>query len=81
MVGFLKTELKLARTFTNIASAAVRLRSNARKAYDTILYFLEKSGLSENKSEDFAVDLEALKSNLEQLGETFPSKARSGRHV
>ena len=54
---------------------AARLRSNARKAYDTVLHFLGKARLSENEKRELAVNLEALKSDLEKLGETFPNKA------
>lgn len=79
MIGFLHTELELAKTFINIAKVdgkekAARSVSNARKAYDTVLYFLGRASLSENEEREFAVDLEALKSELEKLGERIANQ-------
>jgi hypothetical protein len=79
MIAFLQTEVELANTFINIAKTdeeekAGRRRSHARKAYDTVLYFLGKIRLSEDEKRHFAGNLEALKSELEKLGETFPSE-------
>ena len=79
MIGFLQTELELAKTFTEIAKTdraekAANHLSNARKAYDTVLYFLGKIRLSENEKREFAVNLGALKADLEKLGETFPAR-------
>ena len=72
MVGFLNTELELAKTFVNLArtggeARTLSLRSGARKVYDTVLYFLEKARLSEAERQSFVVGLEALKSDLEML--------------
>ena len=74
---FVKTELKTGLTFSTIALQAKdaqkisRNTMNARKAYDTLLRFLDRSTLSDQDVADVEQMLAKLKANLIQLGETF----------
>ena len=76
-VEFVKTELRTGLTFSTIALQAkdaqkiFRNTMNARKAYDTLLRFLDKSALSDQDRADVEQMLSKLKSNLIQLGEMF----------
>jgi hypothetical protein len=75
---FLKTDVQTALTFSSIAlntgrSPETRRRNltNARKGYDTITAFLPKVTLSPEDREFLRVRLVRLKSELEELGESF----------
>ena len=74
-VELIKTELKAGLTFSKIALQAKdtakisRNTANARKAYDTLLRFLNKSLLSEEELAEVEPMLAKLKSNLLELGE------------
>ena len=76
MIGFLMTELDLASTFIKIAKSdgeekTVRNRKNARKAYDTVVYFLGKGAIPQEEEAEIRVKLAPLKSDLQSLGEAF----------
>ena len=72
---FVKVELKTGLTFSNIALQAKdatkisRNTMNARKAYDTLLRFLDRSALSDQDLADVEKSLAKLKANLLLLGE------------
>jgi hypothetical protein len=72
---FVRTELALGLTFSQIALAAacdqgkqLRNREYARTAYDTVLHFLPRASLGKPDAEQLQSDLEELRSNLAQLG-------------
>jgi hypothetical protein len=74
---FVKAELKAGLTFSLIAlqsksqAKIARNRADARKAYDTLVRFSDKSPLSIEGVEEFANLLAKLKSNLLQLSENL----------
>ena len=74
-VEFIRTELKTGLTFSNIALQAKdtakisRNTANARKAYDTLLRFMDRSMLSDEDLAELDPMLLRLKTNLLELGE------------
>ena len=74
---FVNAELDTGLTFARIALGAEgrakidRNRMNARKAYDSALHFLATTSLNAEESRRINEKFAALKSNLQQLGETF----------
>jgi hypothetical protein len=76
MRSFLTTELELGNAFAKSARSGgegekSRNRKNARKAYDSVLHFLEKTTLTQEAKAEINDELAALKSDLQSLGETF----------
>ena len=77
-VEFLRAEIRLGLTMAKIAREAAydakreRTRANARKAYDTVIYFVPKmKGLTAEEITKFKFGLAQLKSALRELGERF----------
>jgi hypothetical protein len=74
---FLKIELKMARTFTELALQTqdrVKKERNqraARKAYDTIVHLIGRVTLSEVEADFFEKTLAQLRSDLVELGESL----------
>jgi uncharacterized lipoprotein YehR (DUF1307 family) len=74
---FLKLDVETALTFTSIAlqtkdaARKQRNRQSARRAYDTVMRFLERVSLSDQEAEGLAVKLDRLKADLKTLGEVF----------
>ena len=74
---FLKVDLETALTFTGIALQTEndvkkkRNQQSARKAYDTILKFLNHVDLEERDAQGLHTNLERLRSELRMLGEVF----------
>lgn len=72
---FLRAELHTGLTTANIAASAKdaqkkqRNHRMARKAYDTAMYFLEKSDLTESELAELKVQIEELRNALRALGE------------
>jgi hypothetical protein len=75
---FLKVDLETALTFSgialqNAANSIKRQRNqrNARLGYDTIVRLIQKVTLSDEEIRSMAGKLQRLKTELQQLGETF----------
>ena len=74
-IDFLHSELRTGLTLTGIAldsrdqARADRNRANARKAYDAVLRFAPKVGLSPDETNEINAKLEQLRSQLQHLGE------------
>jgi len=74
---FLKVDVQTALTFTGIALQATdpvkrqRNQRSARNAYDTVLRLIGKVQLSESDARVLGSNLERLKSELRELGETL----------
>lgn len=72
---FLRTELHAGLSFSKIAleskdqSRIDRNRTNARKAYDTLLRFVPDAILSTEETKEINSQMAALKAALRQLGE------------
>jgi len=72
---FLRSELHTGFTLTGIArdsrdrARAERNRANARKAYDAVLRFAPKAGLSPDETAEIKSKLAQLRSELQHLGE------------
>jgi len=72
---FLKTEVQTGLLFAKIALESKnphkisRNTLNARKAYDTLLYFLNDTVLNEDADSEFHIKLATLRGNLLELGE------------
>ncbi|MGA8223723.1 MAG: hypothetical protein WB780_18890 [Candidatus Acidiferrales bacterium] len=76
LIGIVNTELDLANTFVRIAKSGgeektLRNRKNARKSYDAVLYYLDKTTLTQEEKTQIEDQLATLKSDLQSLGETF----------
>ena len=75
-VEFLLTEIETGKTFVRLASQAdseekvERNRNNARKAYDSVLKFMERVVLNQAERLRIEKGLQELKRNLNDLGET-----------
>ena len=76
-IDFLKVDLQTALTFSELALQSPdgikrnRNRRNARRGYDTILRLIDKVSLSDSDARSLGGQLLRLKSDLEELGETF----------
>lgn len=76
-VNFLKTDLNTALTFSAIAMQAHerskrdRMRQNARKAYDTVLRFMQRVELTPQDAQFLTSNLNRLRADLISLGEKF----------
>jgi hypothetical protein len=76
-VEFLLTELKTGGTFVELARQSVdngkirRNRQNARKAYDSVLKFIDRVVLSDGERSRIDDSLRTLKNSLKKLGEQF----------
>jgi hypothetical protein len=76
-VNFIKTDLDVALTFAQIASQtgdrdkAVRNQRNARKAYDTLVRYMDSASLDRSDLDAITRKLALLKSALLGLGERF----------
>jgi hypothetical protein len=74
---FINTDLDVALTFTKIAQKSrnqetvTRNRANARRAYDTVLRYLQRVSATAEASEQINTKLEQVKSALQKLGETL----------
>jgi len=74
-VEFLRVEIRTGLTFSKIALEAHhrktvdRNRAHARKAYDSVRYFMPRAGLSGDELNEIRSGLVKLKSKLQQLGE------------
>ncbi|PYV69661.1 MAG: hypothetical protein DMG96_33370 [Acidobacteria bacterium] len=74
-IDFLRSELSTGLTLTGIAqdsrdrARADRNRANARKAYDAVLRFAPKVGLSPDETAEIKSKLAQLRSELQRLGE------------
>jgi hypothetical protein len=75
---FLKIDLETALTFSSIAlqnamNTVKRQRNqrNARVGYDTIVRLIEKVTLTDEETRFMVRNLQRLKTELQQLGETF----------
>lgn len=74
-VDFLRVELRTGLTFSKIALGAVyqekrdRNRRHARRAYDTLLYFMRKITVPNGHTDDIMHRLTDLQSDLQRLGE------------
>jgi hypothetical protein len=78
---FLKVDLETALTFSGIAlenkdvkyaeEKRRRNQFNARRGYDTILHLMKKLPLTERDAEFVGRNLQRLKLELQELGETF----------
>ena len=74
---FLKVDVQTALTFTGIALQTTdpvkrqRNQRSARNAYDTVLRLLSKVEISESDARILGSNLERLKSELRELGETL----------
>lgn len=74
---FLKVDLDTAKTFLQIArqtdnpARKERNRRAARKAYDTMVRFMERVKLKDEDLRILVPGLEQLRSELEGIGETF----------
>jgi hypothetical protein len=76
MMAFLTTDLDLGNTFVESAKSGgeekrSRNRKNARRAYDSVLHFLDEVTLTQEAEKDIRDRLAVLKSDLQSLGETF----------
>jgi len=76
-IDFLRTEVKTVSVFAGIASQAEdeekRLRNvrNARKGYDTLVYFMGQLVLTPEERDQIGQDVLELRRQLIGLGETF----------
>jgi hypothetical protein len=75
---FLKVDLQTALTFSGIALQSAddpvkrqRNRKNARRGYDMIVRLVEKVSLTDDDVQYMTRNLHRLKTDLQQLGETF----------
>lgn len=74
-VEFLRAELDTGLTFATIALHAAyegktnRNRTNARKAYDSILHFIAQAQLTPQETDEIKSALVVLRSKLLELGE------------
>lgn len=75
---FLKIDVQTALTFSGIALQSNsdedkrrRNRKSARRGYDTILRLLQKVQLTAGEARSISHNMTRLKSELQQLGETF----------
>ncbi len=74
-IEFIKIELKAGLTFSTIAlqakdtSKISRNTANARKAYEVLLRFIDRSMIGNEELAEIEQSLEKLKSNLIRLGE------------
>jgi len=74
-IEFLRAELLTGLTLSKIAREARheekrnRNRLNARKAYDSILHFMQKANVGSEELNDIRSKLEQLRSELRLLGE------------
>jgi hypothetical protein len=73
---FLKIELDMALTFTELAlqtqdrQKKERNRQAARKAYETVVHLMDRVPLSEDEANIFKKNLERLRFDLVELGES-----------
>ncbi len=77
-VEFLLTELRTGKTFVELAQQAggdsrkiKRNQQHARKAYDSVLKFIDRVVLSDKERLKIDDGLHALKASLKELGEQF----------
>jgi len=83
-VEFLKVDLETTLIFLHIArqtdhvSRQQRNLRAARKAYDTILRFMERVELSDEDIRALIIGLERLRSEMKELGEAFQAIFSSG---
>jgi len=83
-VGFMKSELALCFTFSNIAArryesvdqeSATKSMANAEKAYETVIQFLSdpkhSKHLTAEESQDITIELERLRDRLDGLIQRF----------
>jgi hypothetical protein len=75
---FLKVDLQTALTFSSIALQSTddsvkreRNRRNARRGYDMIVRLLDRVSLTDDDAQHMTRNLVRLKTELQQLGETF----------
>jgi hypothetical protein len=75
---FLKVDLETALTFSSIALQSLddpikrqRNRRNARRGYDVIVRLMVRVSLTEDDARHIDLNLQRLKRELQQLGETF----------
>ena len=72
---FLRAELHTGMTFCRLARGSHdelkknRNRANARKAYEAIVHFARGANLLPDQESEIRTGLEALKAELQQLGE------------
>jgi hypothetical protein len=76
-INFLRIEVRTASVFAGIASQAndeqKRLRNirNARKGYDTLLYFMGQLALTPEERDQLSQEILELRGQLIRLGEMF----------
>ena len=74
-VDFLEAEVKTGLTFSSIAATSSdeekmrRNQANARKAYDSILHFIEKAQLTSDEITELKPKIAQLQRELQALGE------------
>ena len=74
-IEFLRTEAQTAHVLANIASRAEDLEKkrrnvdNARKGYDTLLYFCNQFVLTKNEQDELQTQISELRRLLTNLGE------------
>ena len=74
-IGFLRTELQVGLTLSRLAIEADQLskkdrnRTNARKAYDSVIHFMTRVSCTPDEATEIKSKLSLLKSELQKLGE------------
>jgi hypothetical protein len=74
-IGFVRVELRVGLTMCRLAmkshspDKARRNRVAARKAYDAVVRFMPRVGLTSDEATEISAKLARLKSELRQLGE------------
>lgn len=76
-IDFLRTEVQTAHVFASIASRATdaekkrRNLFNARRGYDTLLYFANQFLLTGDETDEMRTEISDLRRELTKLGEKF----------